>query len=374
MAIIHEKTIDEVIAALPELEPLDRQLDEATELLILISAAGFEERARDLVTQKPDIWHDLVVVTYPTNQVENQSGQDAFRRAKAKNTYSEIAYERREFWDRVCKCLSQIPENGKGYQVVVDVSGMSSYVFYPLMESIRQEVRLANLGIVYVEADKYHPHQDVWESFRDGISDLSNPLEIAELYQQKGNFESRGPSDVYASQLFPGINAEPLATQLVVVPSFGLERVKEMLAYSEGQYNLVNEEIRWLIANPPDRRKNGWRLEALLELYCAKDNPKWTPLSTRAYGETLRGLDEIWQETNLERHMVVATVGSKMQHLATYLFLCIRSEVGLVLSEPREFNATQYSDGVGPRWWLNFGPITELSRLLNECGQLEFRW
>ncbi|HET6327488.1 MAG TPA: hypothetical protein VFG04_22590 [Planctomycetaceae bacterium] len=374
MPIIQQTTIEEIVAGLPELEPLDDQLKRITERRLLISAAGFEDRARDRVERDGHIWESVLVITYPTNPKDNEAGLQAIEALSANVKPQHVVYARSTFWNDVRNFLDGLPGQGEGVFVVVDVSGMSSYAFYPLMEGIRRSLPRARLGIVYIEADRYHPEQQAWGAFRSSLADLTNPLTVAEHYQSAGRFESRGPAEVYASQIFPGSNPEPLATQLVVVPSFGLERIKEMIAFAEDQYNAARADMKWLYGNPPDRQKNGWRLEALLELYCAKDDPGAIPVSTRIYTEMFRALDDMWHATHLDRHMVIATVGSKMQHLATYLFLCAHPEVGLILSEPKSFDAQHYSDGIGPRWWLNLGRVQELSSLLHNYGHLRFSW
>src|SRR3712207_8526259 len=45
-----------------------------------------------------------------------------------------------------------------------------------------------------------------------------------------------------------------------------------------------------------------------------------------------------------------STLGSKMQHLGTFLFLQMHPEVGLVLSEPNDFVAGRFSQGIGQVW------------------------
>lgn len=385
MPIIQQVDVDEIIAGLPELEPLDENhLSCPDRRAILFAAAGFEDRARTLIEQFPaSIWRDVVLVRYPTNEADNEPTLLAFRELPISGERIELLYNRGTLWQQLNAALDRYGD-GAGCDAIVDVSGMSSYVMYPVLAAIIQQLPQASLGIVYIEADEYHPRKDTWETFRASISDPSNSLEVAERYQQSGRFESQGPSAVYGSQLFPGVNVDALATQLVAIPSFSLERMKEMSAYAEDQYNVARDEIRWVFGKPPDRQKNGWRLDAQVELYCAQDDQRSVAVSTRHYTDLVRLLDEFWEETSMERqepnverrerHIVIATVGSKMQHLGTFMFLCMHPEVGLVLSEPKEFIAKQYSDGSGPRWWLNLGRVEDLNTLLRSRGQLRFQW
>lgn len=377
MPIIHQVSVDEIIARLPELEPLEEtHLNGSGCKVILFAAAGFEDRARALIEQfPPSVWDDLLLVCYPTNEADNESTRRAYRHLDITGERTELLYDKGTLWQQLDDALTKY-NDGNGCAAVVDVSGMSSYVLYPLLESIRQKLPRALLGIIYFEADEYHPRKEAWTAFRSSIIDLSNSLEIAERYQQSGKFESEGPTTVYGSQLYPGINVDGLATQLVAIPSFSLERMKEMVAHAEDQYNAARDEVRWVFGNPPDRQKNGWRLDAQIELYCAQDDQRSVAVSTRNYTDLVRVLDELWEETTgqRERHMVIATVGSKMQHVGTFIFLCMHPEVGIILSEPKEFIAKQYSNGCGPGWWLNLGPVETFSALLRSRGTLRFQW
>jgi hypothetical protein len=375
MPIIHQAGLDEIIAVLPEVEPFGKSpIRVADRKILLFAAAGFEDRACVVAAQfDPDNWDDLILVHYPTNEPDNEQALALFRQLAVRGKIRELLYDRAGIWQDLNGAIDEYGE-GDGCVAVVDVSGMASYVLYPVLEAIWRRLPRARLAVLYIEADEYHPKKDVWETFRNTVSDLSNSLEIAERYQQSGKFESQGPTVVYASQVFPGSNVDSLATQLIAIPSFSLERMKEMVAFAEDQYNVTRDEILWIFGKPPDRQKNGWRLDAQIELFCAKDDQQSRAISTRNYADMLRLLDEAWEESSTTRHIVIATVGSKMQHVATFLFLCMHQEAGLILSEPKEFIAKQYSDGCGPTWWLDFGPIEDLRRLLESRGELRFQW
>jgi len=142
--------------------------------------------------------------------------------------------------------------------------------------------------------------------------------------------------------------------------------MREMLAYSESHYNASLEETLWVIGQPPDEEKNGWRFEATRELYEPIRNV--VPLGTRDYKQMLWFLVEYWESLNIERHLVIAPLGSKLQHLGVYLFLKMRPDTGLLLSEPRSFVANRFSTGVGPAWWIDFGVMSSLS----DWRQLDF--
>jgi hypothetical protein len=375
MPIIHEIKLDEIIANLPQVQCFGTQLADEERPCILVAAAGFEDRSRWVAEQTRDYpWHKILVIVYPTNEIDNEPGLQAFQSMASYSGDSLLLYERSTFWSTLQASLSKIAAEDESYRIVVDLSGMASYVLYPVFEAVRRFIPKSELTVLYVEADHYHPRKSDWDAFKSEIKDLSNSLEVAERFQKSGSFESRGPNFVYASPLFPGDNPVALATQLIAIPSFGLERIKEMIAYADEQSNVGRDDIRWIFGEPPNQEKNGWRLDALIDLFRAAVVSPHATASTMNYTETFRLLQEIWKESRCQRHLAIATVGSKMQHMATFLFLCNHPETTLILSEPQEFKASQYSEGIGDAWWLDFGSIAELVLTLQKLGKLEFQW
>jgi hypothetical protein len=75
-----------------------------------------------------------------------------------------------------------------------------------------------------------------------------------------------------------------------------------------------------------------------------------------------------------ERYFGASAMGSKMQHLGAFLFLQMHPECGLLLCEPEKFIASNYSVGVGSKWWIDFGRVSEIDRLLASRGELRFNW
>jgi hypothetical protein len=374
MPHIRPITTEDIIAGLPELIPLDHQLNDTSQRFsLLIASAGFEDRASAVVQRGLlSSFNHALVITYPTNDEENEGARRAFESNASECALEFLRYNREEFANNLTAHLSSVL-GAKDDKVVVDVSGMSSYVIYPVLAVLLERFPFAKLSILYFEALDYCPTEEVWKDFKSAVSDLTDPLEMAERFQ-KVTFQAKGVELAYGSPLFPGLNSGTLATQLVVVPSFSLDRVKAMIAYAEQAYNASIDSVQWILGNPPNKSKHGWRRIALLELYSAEPASNRQAISTRSYGDMLATLQDIWESKHLERHLVLASVGSKMQHLGTFLFLCIHAEVGLVLSEPQEYDARAYSTGIGPAWWLEFGTISKLRELLQSYRSLQFSW
>ena len=217
----------------------------------------------------------------------------------------------------------------------------------------------------------YSPTLTEWETFFKGVPSPLDNLSIAEKYEQS-HFQSRGVDITYESDVFPGENVGTLATEVVAIPSFSLQRMKSMLCHVESQYSVQDNDVRWFLGQPPDRVRNGWRYDALAALYNVREHG--VAVSTRDYKDVLQRLGRRWEEIHTDRHLIIATLGSKMQHLGCFLFLTMHPECGLLMCEPKEFIAERYSAGVGPRWWLELGEVERVKALLTSCGHLRFHW
>lgn len=355
---------------LPDLVPFNVDALGDMGAAYLICCRGFEERSfavqEDFHTSTLS---GLLVVSYPTNEEDNVSSEQAFSRLQANSNLS-VLYERGTFLTQVREAV-RAWENDSTTTVIVDLSGMASYIVPRVLWAVWQELPKARCAIYYAEANTYHPTQDEWNEFFSGVEDPDDNLSIAEQYEQT-YFQTRGVGTIAECEVFPGHNAGPLATQLVAVPSFSFQRVKSMVAHVESQYNADCERVRWFLGQPPDKAKNGWRFDALAKLYNVKT--RGVAVSTRDYRDVIQKLDAVWEEQFTERHLVIADLGSKLQHVGIFLFLQMHPECGLVLSEPEHYIADRYSLGVGPKWWLDLGEIHSLQTLLASRGSLQFRW
>lgn len=362
-------TVD-VLGELPEIVPWRTSFVDNGAIDLLICCAGFEERSvailRDLESCPV---RTALIVVYPTNSRENQPALEGFQRLGSSTDRIELPYARESFLRRVRAELMRW--QNRDVRVVVDLSAMASYVVYRTLWALWEQLPQARLCVYYAEAGDYAPTREDWGAFYDSVPNPNDNLSMAECYEQT-YFQTRGVEETYESDTFPGRNVDPLATEVIAIPNFSLHRMKSMLAFAESQYNVRGSNVRWYLGQPPDRVRNGWRFQALASLFNVRH--EGAGVSTRDYREILQRLDVLWEELHTERHLVIASLGSKMQHLGTFLFLAMHRECGLLLCEPREFISDRYSTGVGPQWWLDFGVIGELRRNLESRGELRFDW
>lgn len=370
MPEIIETGLADVLGELPEITQWQPSKLKNSKIDILICCAGFEDRARAILSDVKDLEiQNSFVVVYPTN-LEDNLALTEFREHKSIKKCVEINYDRDSFLVMIRDMLREL-EQLDTPRIVIDLSGMASYIIYRVLSVVFDLFPQGELGIYYSEADQYFPLQSEWEDFFNSLSNPEDNLAVIDSYE-KIYFQSIGVDVTYESDIAPGQNPDPLTTQIVAIPSFSLQRMKSMLAYAENQYGVYPKNVRWFLGQPPDQQKNGWRSDALAALYNVKDNG--IAVSTLNYIRTLQELDCLWEETHIESHTVIANLGSKMQHLATFLYLQMHPECGLLISEPESFKASAYSSGCGSKWWLDFGNIGLLKTLLNSRGKLKFKW
>jgi hypothetical protein len=237
------------------------------------------------------------------------------------------------------------------------------------MSAITDVAMQACLQICYTEATQYFPEEAEWNEFKEKFKTL-DLVDRARLFD-KYHFQSTGVENVFESPNFPGRN-DRQPTTLVAVPNFSVERVYRMLNFAADNYSVNREECEWIIGMPPNRQQNGWRYEALWELFHQPGRKR--DACTLNFKEVLHALQQVWQETNESRSFVIASVGSKAQHLGTFMFLKMHADVGLILSEPKQFTASKYSKGIGAKWYVTLGQIGVFIDLLEGWNQIMFEW
>ena len=371
MIHIHRTTKNDILDRLPCHEPFSAdQFTGRRPISLLICSAGFEDRATAIVeaTAGCEI-EGLLILRYPTNVEENSRSLESLRGIPAGRVI-ELTYDRADFRRSIRSILDQFLAS-EGTTVVLDVSVLSSYLLYRILDALLDHRSDPRVLIYYAEADTYFPQRSEWQRVHSRAQKKKDPLKRANMYERSG-FQSLGVDAIYESELHPGRNISALPTQVVAVPNFSRVRMREMLAYAEAQYNAALDETIWVVGQPPNEEKNGWRFEATKELYSPMDNV--IPISTRDYKAILWYLSDLWETLNFERHLVIAPLGSKMQHLGIFLFLKMKPDTGLILSEPKAFVASRFSSGVGPAWLLDLGCVAELKDLLAAHGMLQFHW
>lgn len=368
MHVVHHD-ISDVLSGLPEIDLLPESQPQCD---VFIATIGFEDRSPYLITRFANAgWlrnSNVILIEYPTNLADNDKNRDAFLlAAKAAKNLHVLKYSKNDFMGRLQETLSYRVQ-GSIRNVLFDMSTCSSYVFYPTM-SVLMEID-ADLRLLYTEAGVYYPSEEEWKTVAREAS-LENTF-FCESFEN-ANFQTVGIRDVYVSRLFSEMNPGNRPSAFVGVPNFSAARMNALITRDQELNKTSSDNTYWIIGSPPNVR-NQWRVEAIRQtnslLHVNPSNIRF--VSTLYYKEMLKALEEIWLNTKHNYHLSVGTLGSKMQHVGTYLFMCLHKDVGLLLAEPTAFQTASYSSGIGDIWQLKLGRTAKIRDLLSKY--LTFDW
>lgn len=367
MPTLRDSDLDEVLTALEGWKPY--RPDGVSDLFV--AAVGFEDRASACFIEWSKALEGrrgrALLIEYPFNKAENALQEVKFLEAASTNIeLVRFKYQRVALYGQAVSFFAGCSPHST---ILFDLSAMASFVFYPLMSAITDSAPEARLEICYAEAIHYFPEETEWNEFKNKFRTL-DLFERARLFD-KYHFQSKGVEDVFESPNFPGRN-DSQPTTLVVVPNFSVERVQRMLNYGADNYSVNREDCEWIIGMPPNREENGWRYEALWELFHQPKRKR--DACTLNFKDILLALQHVWLETNESRSLVIASVASKAQHLGTFMFLKMHPEVGLILSEPKQFTASKYSTGIGAKWHVPFGTVRSWIDRLQAWNKMIFEW
>lgn len=84
--------------------------------------------------------------------------------------------------------------------------------------------------------------------------------------------------------------------------------------------------------------------------------------------DTLKVLDQIYIKNNLDFHINISALGSKMQTLGIALFCYMKPDISVYHAIPKQYNPMRYSEGCKETWLIDFGDIKSIRKTLNEVG------
>lgn len=348
--------------------------DTPREADVFISTMGFEEDRSAALFKSMVESHRLknaicIIIEYPTNTDDNEKAKPLFEKCR-KNVKSleYIPYAREKIGEEISAIIP-----AKTKHIVVDISTMSSYVFYPLFYKLINSFGPSSLSVIYAEAKVYQPTFEEWIDFIKEIKKKkAEAKDIFEDWEIK-YFQTTEIDTIYSSDIMSGTNPDPLPERLIAIPNFASVRMRTFCNHLRDN-PISNKNHIWIFGRPPGTDKK-WRLKALRELY--KEFYQLNEIyeaCTIDYKDIWLRLENIWEKEHLDYHLNVATLGSKMQHLGTLFFLLMHKEITLLLSEPKEYIAKSYSEGLGSAWVISLGNIDRLKMGIDSYNTIECNW
>jgi hypothetical protein len=364
---IYRFEISDILNSLPDIHELE--MNKTYD--IYICTLGFEDRTHHVISQLTKEMNTkesvLILITYPTNQIDNEKNKKYFDDISHRFKILKILpYTRQNFYNDLFSLLNEFIPIHK--TVAFDISTCSSYVFYPTLKLLMDYD--IDLTICYSEAEIYCPTEEEWE---DVAMRAAKEDSLFVQSFENAQFLSIGIDDVYPCTLFSEMNPDNKATILAAIPNFSAMRMNAIMNKDREINKTSLERTHWICGQPP-AGKNKWRMEAVKKTNNL-DNIKASHIlssSTLDYKDMIKTLENIWLANRYEYYMSIGSLGSKMQHLGTYMFMNLHPDTGLWLSEPKEFRADRFSAGYGPAWQISFGRAIDINFLLKKY--MTFQW
>ena len=369
---IKEIELIDILNNLPDIIPLDCEkefLDK--EYDIFFCPLGFEDRCLTIPEKLAEVkgfrCKESLIFEYSTNLEDNEVNKprliDAIK--KFSNDWKFIQCDTDDFTNELREYLNRLVRNKNNPNVIFDISASSSKLLLSVMKVLLEYD--ISLHIVYSEALIYHP---TWEEYKK---------EPKKWTTEEGFGITQGVGKVIPSPEYPGARREN-PDMVIVFTTFKPERIKAIITnIDETLLIRPNKRIIWIVGDPhmdednKKKRKNITReiIRQILKEVPSSYKPYEVEVCTFNYKETLKALEHIYINKELEYHINICALGSKMQSLGISLFCFIRPDISVYFALPQKFNPNQYSEGCRDTWQIGFGCLINIKSILNRVDQLE---
>jgi hypothetical protein len=371
MAHLHVCQLSEAISFLPDLEQFDAskyKIDMNVD--VFLCALGFEPRTLtvpEALAQNNYRAEKAVYFEYETNREDNDINRPQLLQALNQISDSVQSVECDEpGFSKTLRSLIEPAERAIGSDntrepiVMFDISTAADRLIMKCMKALLElHVRLI---ILYSEAAVYHPTQDEYRK------DPRKWAAEGELGLERGVWHIR------ISEEYPGYHIDQLPDCILIFPSFKKERARAVIANIDPSLlTSEGDKVVWLLGVP--RLENDkWRLDAMRTINELKPGARQYEISTFDYKETIRTLETIYQERTRFYRFNLCQMGSKLQAIGSSLFCYAHPDIKVVYATPKEYNASQYSDGCKQLYFLDLGSVAELRKSLDAVGTLTIRY
>lgn len=367
MARVKELELVDIIGDLPDIIQLNFNENFLKERYdIFFCALGFEERGLIIPERLADVkdfkCKQAFYFEYSTNIKDNEINKQGLINAfeKFAGSWDSIPCDAEEFTKRLREVLKQaITISQQKVRAIFDISVCSSKLLLSTMKVLLEFD--INLRVVYSEAKTYHPTPDEFEK-------------EPEKWMTEENFGiARGVGEVIPSSEHPGAKKEN-PNLIVAFLTFKPERTNAIITDIDETLSIRPDKRRiiYIVGDPHmDEENKRRRKEIMRKINKILPDFRTHDVSTFDYKETLKALDKIYNDKNLDFHINISALGSKMQSLGIAIFCHIRPEISVYLAIPKKFNPKQYTEGCEATWQIDFGDLKNIKSILNKVGQLE---
>jgi hypothetical protein len=376
---VRQLKFEDACSDLPEVTPWDGA---CAPFDVFICALGFEDRAPAIsqhlaASTKSADGRRAVIFEYPGNELDNEKNKGALFAAvssfcgQVEVSAADVPQGMRQ---AVRSAVLGSHERGKR-RVVFDISAASGNLILSVMYALLELREHVELEILYSEPQDYFPDRSSYESAPQAL------IEEALKAGDESSMVEFGVAEVDVNELFPGAELESRPELVIAIPAFRTSRLVRCLQHLTDQpLASPAESVFWILGGPPSSTLH-WRTAYQKQIVntlmarlvgmepsdglAPKLNEKNCEVcSTLEYKDILRTLmHQIDVRTG--QSLSIVHMGSKMQAIGVALCLTVRSEVRVCGARPQQFNASQYSRGVGAKWRLD---LTELEKIVERLG------
>lgn len=365
MARIREIEFVDILHELPDIIPLNcgKELLKQ-EYNVFICALGFEERCLTIPEKLAETegfkCKEALYFEYSTNIEDNEANKPRLLRAFLQFTDSQKPFQCDEdnFTNNLREYLGQIIRSEKKPKILFDISVCSSKLLISVIK-VLLEFNIY-LRIVYSEAAVYHPTPEEFEKEH-------NKWTTEEEFGIARGVGKRIPIPEY-----PGFSKEN-PNLIVAFLTFKPERTKAIIAdIDEALLIRIDKRIKWIVGEPHmDDENKRKRKEIMKEINKIPAGCPAYEVCTFNYKETLKTLDKIYNANNLDFHINISALGSKMQTLGIAIFCYANPDVSVYVAMPKEYDSKRYSEGTKATWQIDFGDLRNIRDILDRVGRLE---
>lgn len=385
---LHVTSLNEVLDALPDLEPLEQacrhEFPAGTGPDLLMFVSGFEPRTTAVAAAliALDITApDACYLTYLSNEADNEQRRPELvaRMSPLANHLGAVAAESEEphFVTAVHEALRHASPDDEAapVRVLFDVSGASGRIILRVLRTLFDALdvlgRDIQLTVAYAQAKSYFPTQEEAEKVIAGLQ--------ADKDAGPGERERTLGLDYDAAEHlyninYPGQHLDTLTDRAVIVCGFNHDRLRATLDHIDPNLNIEHPhgQATFFIGRPP-RPEDAWRHDAMIRINALESDSAVDihSVSTLHYKELLTGLEQVYQRTvDRGERITLVPFGSKLQTIAAALFTEMRRDVRVVLAVPRRYKGPAYSAGVRELRALRFGGLAAVRSRLEQVGTL----
>jgi len=362
---IKEIELADISNKLPDIIPLKCKREFSGKVYdIFFCALGFEERCLFIPKKIGDTKNfkckHAIYFKYSTNKKDNKDNKERLTNAfeKFADHYEPLLCDVDDFTKNLRNFLSQIVKDQEKPKIIFDISSCSSKLLLSVLK-ILFEFDIY-LHIVYSEAATYHPTSEEFEK------------EPEKWTTEEGFGIAIGVGKVISSPEHPGTQKEN-PDIIIAFPTFKPERTKAIITYIDEALSIRHKKrIIWIVGDPHmDDETKKKRKEIIRKINKISEEVPYYEICTLNYKKTLEILEQIYKKHNIDFHINISALGSKMQSLGISLFCHIRPEASVYLAVPKEWNPNQYSEDCAGTWQIKFGDVTNIKSILGKVGQLE---